>query len=368
MTVTPVLMDPCGDWTLNGLSSFSRTTVQYAGSNWGPFSYTGRDGTPDGAIRTYGRDNVSGKQRWERGIADITAGATRVIFQVAIMGWGAHLLDHGPNAGGSLYGGMLIIAGPAGLYDTSDTVAFTFYQGKVLLTQGKGSESQFGTAFATSTSSNLLRDSQWSVVEINVLPGLSSTGRVSVRVNNILAIDEAPCSVALDRFGFGLERDMDFGGAYIDLCFDDVVISTSDQGTVEWLGDRRVHTLTPNDLGSETGGYSAGADSGPRLAGMVDRFADANYLADGDRLTATVDASVLPENVDVAAVQPRFRAAGTGNLASLVKAGASEALGAAQAVASDPAYVIGEAVALKPGGGAWAQADLDTIEMGVERS
>lgn len=252
---------------------------------------------------------------------------------------------------------------------STDTISLICDNGACILAQGRGTAAE-GTAGTLSTQTDLFSLAQWSFIEMNVLPGLGGAGRVSVRINGRLVFDEVAMSVDPDYVR--LYWPYSLWSSTMHNEFDDLVIATSDQATVEWLGDCTVAALDVSGDGSETDGHALGSDGGP-MPGAV-QAGDPRYSilpSVGDRQSFTVDSSGLPVDLNsVVAVQARFAAGnpvgGGRTVKPLLKLGGAELVDTARALPADPTYVAGDVHETKPGGGSFTVADLASLEIGVE--
>lgn len=333
---------------------------------------SGRDGSGSFYMRSGAVLNNLGARVWRRGISAEASGATRLLFQYAIRPSGTDALFQAvtPSSNSTLFGHFCVI-GPSNVDGaTTDSIAFAINSGKLSLVQGQGTEAQWGTPLASSTQTNLFTANVWSFVEVNVKPGLTGTGLVSVRVNGQLAFNEVAVSVAFDSIGIGQGVNRGSNGIEAFNEIDDFVISASDQATVEWLGDRSVRRIAAADVGSETDGTNI--NGGPPTAQAVQpSTTEFNTLENvGDRQTFTFDTTSIPANVSIAAVQERMELrnplSGTNASKGLLKLGANESLTSTVSISGTPSYNSYVAQATKPGGGAWTRSDLDTLEAGVE--
>lgn len=252
---------------------------------------------------------------------------------------------------------------------SADTISLICDNGACILAQGRGTAAE-GTAGTLSTQTDLFSLAQWSFIEMNVLPGLEGAGRVSVRINGRLVFDEVATSVDPDYVRLYWPYSLWTSTMHNE--FDDLVIATSDQATVEWLGDCTVASLPVAGMGSETDGYTPGSDVSPRFETVRESDSGYNVLpAVADRQSFTVDTSTLPADTNgVVGVQARFTAGnpvgGGHTVKPLLKLGGAEVVGTARALPGDPSSVAGDVHETKPGGGVFTQADLSTLEIGVE--
>lgn len=230
------------------------------------------------------------------------------------------------------------------------------------------------------TSATSILANTWTHIEVHVITATGATGTAEVRINGASVISVATVRTAqtnANTTGFGLcftrmtTTITGTAGTYV--AFDDLRVNDT-AGTVNntWCGDENIIMLKPNAAGDLTQFTRGGTDSGSNF-GQVDELPPndlTDYVYDSvvghtDLYNTTTATIVSVSAVEV--VARAFNVDGSGGSLNLVtKTAAGQSDGTAQTVTGVPSYFKRLLETDPADSGAWTQAKIDALQVGVK--